>query len=50
MVKSWWGLDDYPKDLNNLISWGDSVLLVALEKSYFDAIVQTTRVGSFGDI
>ncbi|GKF04220.1 reverse transcriptase domain, reverse transcriptase zinc-binding domain protein, partial [Tanacetum coccineum] len=41
MVANWWRIDDYPKDLPNLITWGDTANLQPL-KACFDAIIQTT--------
>ncbi|GJT83625.1 putative RNA-directed DNA polymerase, eukaryota, reverse transcriptase zinc-binding domain protein [Tanacetum coccineum] len=42
MVTSWWGFKDYPKDLDNLLSWADSLNLTNPIKVFFDTVIQTT--------
>ncbi|GJY24363.1 pentatricopeptide repeat-containing protein [Tanacetum coccineum] len=41
-IAYWWGLDDYPKQLQNLIEWGTSTNLNTLSKLCFDVVVQAT--------
>lgn len=41
-VSKWWGFDDYPKSLANLISWADATNLPSNTKTCFDAVIQTT--------
>ena len=42
MIANWWGIDDFPKDLPNLITWGDTANLQQSLKVCFDAVIQTT--------
>ncbi|GJY59580.1 RNA-directed DNA polymerase, eukaryota, reverse transcriptase zinc-binding domain protein [Tanacetum coccineum] len=42
MVSMWWDISDFPKDLQSLITWSDSVNLTYLEKTCFDVVIQTT--------
>nr|GEY37462.1 reverse transcriptase domain, reverse transcriptase zinc-binding domain protein [Tanacetum cinerariifolium] len=42
MVANFWRIDDYLKDLPNLITWGDTANLLQPLKACFDAVIQTT--------
>ena len=42
IIAKWWGIDDFPKDLPNLITWGDAASLQQSLKVCFDAVIQTT--------
>ncbi|GJX08469.1 RNA-directed DNA polymerase, eukaryota, reverse transcriptase zinc-binding domain protein [Tanacetum coccineum] len=42
MVCKWWRHDDYPKDLQSLISWAGSNSFPSKMARYFDVVVQTT--------
>nr|GEV82815.1 RNA-directed DNA polymerase, eukaryota, reverse transcriptase zinc-binding domain protein [Tanacetum cinerariifolium] len=41
-IPSWWGMNDCPKDLQNLIRWADLVDINIKAKACFDAVIQTT--------
>nr|GEW14748.1 reverse transcriptase domain-containing protein [Tanacetum cinerariifolium] len=41
-ISSWWGVNDCPKDLQNLIRWADSVDINIKAKACFNAVIQTT--------
>ncbi|GJV04827.1 putative RNA-directed DNA polymerase [Tanacetum coccineum] len=41
-ISSWWGVNDCPKDLQNLIRWANSVDINIKAKACFDAVIQTT--------
>nr|GEV96970.1 G-type lectin S-receptor-like serine/threonine-protein kinase At4g27290 isoform X1 [Tanacetum cinerariifolium] len=40
MVANWWRIDDYPKGLPNLITWGDTANLLQPLKACFDATLK----------
>ena len=42
MISNWWKLGDYPKVLNNLLSWSDSIDIHNLAKQGLDVVIQTT--------
>ncbi|GJY91591.1 putative RNA-directed DNA polymerase [Tanacetum coccineum] len=42
MVTTWWGLNDYPKLLPNLLSWTETVNMSTRSKACFDVVIQTT--------
>ena len=42
MISNWWKLGDYPKVLNNLLSWSDSLDIHNLAKQGLDVVIQTT--------
>ncbi|GKE48280.1 hypothetical protein Tco_1479538 [Tanacetum coccineum] len=42
MVANWWRIDDYPKELPNLITWGNTANILQPLKACFDAVIQTT--------
>ena len=42
MISVWWGFNNFPSTLANLISWSDTTTLSPAMKTCFDAVVQTT--------
>ena len=42
MIKKWWGLGEYPRQLHDLLSWSHSVPLETLTKVCFDVVICTT--------
>lgn len=44
MITNWWRIDDFPKDLPNLITWGDAASLQLQQslKVCFGTVIQTT--------
>ncbi|PWA91902.1 hypothetical protein CTI12_AA085540 [Artemisia annua] len=42
LVSAWWDVGDYPRDIQVLSSWGDSVNLNSFLKGCFDVVIQTT--------